>query len=1055
ILVIPDFSFETACPGTPVVFTDLSEIMPFATLSGWQWDFGDPASGAANTSTDQHPSHIYQTSGTYTVGLTVTEASGCQVSAVKNVIVPDVPVISFAPPAISCQQTALPFNASISADVISLQWDFGDPGSGAANTATDAATFHQYDIPGIYTVSLTATNVFGCTATYTDDVVVTANTLNGSITYQPPSPLCEGDNTILTAPAGGSAYQWSTGEQTAQITVAATGVYKVTMTGTNGCTYSPPPAPVDVFEQPNGIIMAVEYNEFGQPVAFFENSYSTCEGEDVHLIVQGSLNYSYQWSGGNGSGTGISFTLDRDNLLTPGDHHFTVTVTDNTTGCTGVEGPFTVTVHPKPEVEIASVPSGFLCENDPATLSVVNPGTGLAYIWNTGETGTSIEVVAGGVYFAQATNQFGCKSRSNEITLHNAPDIDIIPAGCYTRCNPDTLCLPDMSSVASFQWFLDGVPLPAPNGTQPEPVFDQSGGYHVILTDVYGCKSISDVLTLDLIPGFGDITGNVWFDVNHNGVIDGPDTLVSGIPIILNDGTGYADTVLSDLTGYIFSGVPANGYSVVLDTTGLPAGWSAYYTSTNVQLTGCDVEEHFDWLLTLCLPQTLSETHYACPGDGITYDGTFIPAGTTDTFAYTSADGCDSILIIAVEAFEVSAQQVELGACEGTTVSYEGTVLSVGDQQDFVFTDINGCDSVVQVSVVGWPVYAQPLELYACDGAPVFYNGQTFYAGDQQDFLFTSVNGCDSLIQLSVVGADPDSTAIDLEVCEGETIGYNGQQLAAGDSVVFSFTNQYGCDSVVMVSVAQYLPVSFDLSGEEVCWNATDGQIEVQNVSGGLPPWLVSLNGTDYQPALTFDNLASGSYTVYLLDANDCLYTQLVELPEIGPIEVQPTDTTMQCGDVLQLAPVVVSPLPVTWQWDDDGSTQPVLSVTAPGVYGFTASNDCESVSAAVTVRLEATATDRLIYMPNSFSPNGDAVNDCYHGFLAPDTAPDYFVLKIFDRWGDLVFETNDPDACWDGTFRGRQMQPAVFAYFMEMRMLNCDGNPVGVFKEGDIHLIR
>ena len=1054
IIAIADFDVEAGCPGSPAVFTDISEILPYATLTNWDWDFGDPASGVDNTSTDQHPTHVYQTAGTYVVTLTVTEASGCQVTTVKNITVFDPPTANFILPVVTCENMAIPFNAVLSSDVTSIEWDFGEPSSGAANTATNQATYHEFAAAGVYTVSLTATNIYGCSTTFTENITITPNTLGGNIAFSQPSPICEGDNITLTAPSGGITYLWSTSDPTNQITVSTADVYEVTLTDAEGCSYSPPGAQVDIFGEPNGIIKAVEYNEFNQPVAFFENNHTVCEGEDVYLVIQGSLDYSYEWSGGNGSGSEISFTEERDNLLDVGVYNFAVTVTDNTTGCTSEEGPFTLTVNPKPDVQISSMPSGFLCENTPATLSVDSPNSSLDYTWNTGETGTSINVIAGGTYFAQATNQFGCKSRSNEIVINNAPDIDKIPTGCHTRCNPDTLCLPSMPLVATFQWFFNGAPMAAPNGTLAEPIFDQSGEYYVEMVDIYGCESTSGTLTLDLFPGFGDILGDVYFDVNENGIIDGPDTLVSGINVFINDGTVNIDTVTSELGSYVFLDILSTDYTLELDTANLPSGWSAYYAEGNVQLVGCDVEEEFDWLLTnQCIPETINEIYQDCPGGGITYNGTFIPTGEVDTFTFTSLTGCDTIVIVNVDPFVTVTTQEELGACTGTTITYQGVDLSPGDMQDFTLMDQNGCDSIVQVTVEEWLTYTVPLPLTACDGSSIVYDGQTLFPGDQQDFMFMTVNGCDSLMQVTVNAAPVDTVAVPLQVCQGETIDYNGQQLTAGDQLSLTLLNQFGCDSIVEVSVSQYSAVTYDLQAGEICWNGTDGEIEVQNVTGGSAPYLVSLDGIDYQPALTFENLSAGGYTVYLLDDNDCQFEQEANIPMIEPMIVETTDKIMQCGDELELAPLVISELPVSWQWAD-GSSDSVLVINNPGIYNFSVSNDCETVNKGVTVGLEAAGLDAMIFMPNSFSPNDDGINDCYKGFLAPDIEVDYFVLKIFDRWGNAMFESNDPNDCWNGYHRGKQLQPSVFAWFMELRVRNCDGNLLEVYEEGDIHLM-
>lgn len=952
ILALADFESATVCAGAAMEFFDRTEHMAFASLTSWNWDFGDPASGAANTSADQDPAHVYSTPGNYMVTLTVGVQGGCSTSITKEVTVVAPPTIDFPLPALTCENTPLPFAANTSSDVASIIWDFGDPASGAANSSDQTNTFHEYAAPGIYTISVTAVSVFGCTETYTDNVMVTPNSLGGNIAFSQPSPICEGDNVTLTAPAGGTVYEWSNAGTTDQITVSETGIFGVTLTDAEGCVYSPDEALVDVFGEPNGIIKAVEYNEFNQPVAFFENNYTVCEGEDVSLLIQGSLNYSYQWSTG-ATGTQLQFTEDRGTLLAVGTYNYTAVVTDNTTGCTSEEGPFTVTVNPKPDVQIASSPSGFLCENNSASLNVVGADPAFSYAWNTGETGTGITVIAGGTYFAQAVNQFGCKNRSNEIVVNNAPDIDIIPTGCHTRCAPDTMCIPDLPLVSSYQWYFNNTPMASPNGNLADPIFDQSGEYYVEMTDVFGCQSTSDVLTLDLFPGFGDILGNVYFDVNENGIIDAPDTLVSGIDIILNDGTVALDTVGSGLSGYVFSGILSTNYILALDTANLPNDWRAYLSFTNIDLVGCDVEEQFDWLLTnQCVANTYNIDSTDCGGGGITFNGTFIPAGSSETFVFTSAGGCDSTIVV------------------------------------------------------------------------------------------------------NVPNATEDIISVDLQVCPGETIEFNGHEFAAGEQMVFMDVNQFGCDSITTVSVAQFEETTFDLATAQICWNGADGQIEVQNVQGGTAPFLVSLDGQNFQPLLVFDQLPAGQHTVFLQNGDGCQFEETVEIPAISQMVVETSDETMDCGDVVELAPIVISQLPVQWQWAD-GSSGEQLSVTAPGTYNFTVSNDCEKVERSIAVDLREIGLGTLIYMPNSFSPNGDGRNDCYQGYTAPDLDIQFFVLKIFNRWGGLMFETNDPNACWDGRFKDKQLNPAVFAWYIEMRILNCDGNVVNLFEEGDIHLLR
>jgi gliding motility-associated-like protein len=92
------------------------------------------------------------------------------------------------------------------------------------------------------------------------------------------------------------------------------------------------------------------------------------------------------------------------------------------------------------------------------------------------------------------------------------------------------------------------------------------------------------------------------------------------------------------------------------------------------------------------------------------------------------------------------------------------------------------------------------------------------------------------------------------------------------------------------------------------------------------------------------------------------------------------------------------------------------------------------------------------IFVPNSFSPNADGANDIYAIYGA---RPEYlreFYFTIYDRWGEKVFETNDPTFTWDGAFKGKILKPTVLVYYMKYVLLGSDSVDV---RKGTITLIQ
>lgn len=1313
-----DFEAAPGCVGMPIEFTDNSSFLPeeITAITNWNWNFGDPASGAANTSTEQNPTHIFPDDATYTVTLTITTAEGCTATISKTVSVNLPPEISFDSPSMNCANASLAFNLNYptSENIVSVVWDFNDPNSGDANTSTQETAYHAFATAGSYNVTATATNIYGCIETHSVPVLVEQNNLSGLINPFNPAPICLGGTIDLTASPGGASWLWSTNETTEMITVATEGVYSVTVTDEEGCTYSPPSTLVEILPVPIGAIQAVEYNEFDQPTQYFDDNYTICEGEEVYLLTQTSADYDLNWSTGDVDQE-ISFTDDKGNLLSAGNYNYTVTITNPATGCTVVAGPFEVIVHPTPnDVMISSSSGGALCDGTGTILTIDNPDPTLTYVWNTGAATNSIQALAAGEYFVRVINDFGCEGESNRIEIVNAPNINSVPSGCHFACVSDTICLPNIPNIAAYQWYQDGIAIPAPQGTVADLIITESGSYTLEMTDVFGCTTLADPVEMTLVSGFGNILGEVWFDVNENGVIDATDTLVSGMELVLIDNGVFLDSANTDGSGlYGFANqLSSNNYTVLLNGDLLPNGWSAYQMAQNAGLEGCDDETIVDFLLfnncttsnseltletcentmieyngvmlsvgdeqdftleseagcdsivavaVIGLPidtaDLLLETcegtmvEYngvmlsggdiqdfnfqnmngcdstvtvsviempnlsdsllleTCEGIPIDYNGTMLFAGDMQDFNFQSVNDCDSIVTVMVMGLPIHAENVELATCEGTQVDYNGTLLSIGDEQDFNYQNIHGCDSLVSVSVIGLPVdnealaletcegsmvdyngtmlsagdvqdftfqnihgcdstvtvsvsgvpiLTEDLELSTCEGTAIDYNGSSLNVGDEVDFTFQSINGCDSIVSVLVVATPPDIENLELVACEGGTIDYNGATLSSGDQMSFTFENMDGCDSIVTVSVGS-LPsqeediqlmvcegetviyegfefeagdmqtfnlqnmqgcdsiinvvveafqssassvnfdvckeetivfenvilmggdmqeftlqnmhgcdsivtvivnevpeILFNLTASEICENESNGILEITDVQGGMNLVMFSINGNDFQESPTFENLSGGQYIVTARDENGCLQEEMIEIPSIPPLEITTEDAIINCNATgTELAPVIANAdaNQLNWEWSD-GSTTPTYFAQNEGVYAVSISNDCETITRSIEVNFAPEDRGDLFYLPNVFSPNGDQINDEIQVYFDKNVEVESFVWRIFDRWGNLLFETDNPTDKWNGIYKGKLMNPAVFVYYIDAKVVACGQERKSIFKKGDITIV-
>jgi gliding motility-associated-like protein len=115
------------------------------------------------------------------------------------------------------------------------------------------------------------------------------------------------------------------------------------------------------------------------------------------------------------------------------------------------------------------------------------------------------------------------------------------------------------------------------------------------------------------------------------------------------------------------------------------------------------------------------------------------------------------------------------------------------------------------------------------------------------------------------------------------------------------------------------------------------------------------------------------------------------------------------------------------WQ---DNSTNPVFTVNQQGIYWVSVSvNSNCIVSDTINISLED-CQNTGVYIPNSFTPNGDGLNDVF--YIKTIAQFSKFNMFIYNRWGQLVFETDNATIGWDGTFNGRQVPVDVYNYKIE-----------------------
>jgi len=307
--------------------------------------------------------------------------------------------------------------------------------------------------------------------------------------------------------------------------------------------------------------------------------------------------------------------------------------------------------------------------------------------------------------------------------------------------------------------------------------------------------------------------------------------------------------------------------------------------------------------------------------------------------------------------------------------------------------------------------------------------------------------------------------------------GANGLQPLVNNSGTYTLlvTNTLtGCTQSDNVVVTKLTNVPTDLAVDLIkpTCKDNDGVITFELVTGGVGPYLYSINGgINYSATLDFAQIAPGTYDLWIKDVNGCKYRETLQVPKAPDpaISIDPT-FKIELGDSMRLQAVLPQGYPLslvdTVIWTPlDGLT--FLSSSIPDLLSpWAKPYKSTEYWVEIVSKDGCEAQDRVlilvdnqphIYIPNVFSPRKeDGENDVFHIFADNKQILQVDNFQVFDRWGEMLFTDggfmpNDPAHGWTGRFRGKMMDPAVFVYYAEIRLI--DGR-VLLFK-GDVTLVQ
>jgi gliding motility-associated-like protein len=989
---------------------------------------------SANAATGNSATASNLAPGNYQV--TVSDATGCSGTASATITQPTQLTFTTATINDSCAGAS---QGSITATPNGGTPNYTYTWSGSSNSTATLSGL----VAGNYSVTVRDANQCSATAT----VVITE-----------PSPIvffaptiqnvkCFNGNTgrISVTNNGGTGvftYNWSH-DATLHSNLATNltaGPYTVTALDANGCSAT---ATYNVTQPATGLTIPNTPN-FTSP---------TCHGySDGTATVNpsgGVGTLQYLWTPSNQT------TQTATGLIA---QTYTVSVTDDSL-CTASN---TVTITEPAQIQVTGVVTDVKCfgGTDGAVDITVTAGVApLGYNWTGGFNTQDISGVAAGNYTVTVTDANSCTALSTftvgEPALLVISNANITPVNCFgASTGAITVIHTGGTSGYTYTWSPAG-----PNSATNTGL--AAGNYGFTITDANLCSATAtyQITQPAAALAFG---APVIVDVLCNGQATG------SITVSVSGGTG---------PGYTYAWSP-NTNTTTAAANNLAAG---SYIVTATDLNGCSISasNSISQPSAITFANLPDVTPVSCFGgnDGsaqiyptggtggpnYTYSWNGVPgnnpqgnlAAATYTVIVTDANSCSTSATVTVgqpDALVVDAQPSD-ALCFGSPTGMVDAIVT-GGTLGFTYIWAPNGETTSSINGVYSGLYTVTVTdskgCTATDGANVgeptllvlnITPGditQVKCPGDKNGSISPKPTGGTTPYSFS---ATQDGVNFIFPDADNVIRG-----LASGFYAVIVNDNN-GCTVVDTAFVPAPLSDSYVITTDSTsCFGSqyADGGLHIFGVTIQNGPFLFGVDGGPLQFSGDFYGLKAGAHSVLAQNNFGCDTTLQAIVPEPvdATAEILPSDTTLDLGESIQLsssfspyAPSTISsyswtpalglscidcPNPIATPYAKQ--TQYVLTITY---------NDHCTASATMNILVEG---GKPVYIPNSFSPNGDGNNDIFQVYGAGIKTID---LKIFNRWGELVYQSNNQFSGWDGTYKGVLQNPSVFVYQVAITYLN------------------
>ena len=432
---------------------------------------------------------------------------------------------------------------------------------------------------------------------------------------------------------------------------------------------------------------------------------------------------------------------------------------------------------------------------------------------------------------------------------------------------------------------------------------------------------------------------------------------------------------------------------------------SGIFTEVLQTQFGCDSTVNLN--LTINESITLTQTQVFCdsytwPVNGQTY---------TNSGVYTEVlqtqFGCDSTIILDLIINESTISTETLSSCNEFTWPVNGqTYTSSGIYTEVLQTQF-GCDSTLILELTINESTISTETLSSCNEFTWPVNGQTYTSSGIFTEVLQTQFGCDSTVNLNLTIYLSNSSQTQVTSCDNFI--WNGQTYNQSGIYSYQTTNSYGCDSIAELNLTIYNSVQTQ-ELVRVC-NFEDEKVEVAELS--------TIHGCDSTHTIIYEQYP------------------LSQLP-LASFSTTPTTTVTLPPGFIQTFNSSQNATSYTWDFGGGSglttATNPAYTYQNEGQYEITLVANNETNCPDTSVQFIVVQEDLLIYVPNTFTPDGDNFNDVFLPILNGDFDPYNYTLLIFNRWGEVVFESRNAEIGWDGTYGGKTVQDGTYIWKIRLQ---------------------